>query len=115
MVLILLLLSLMFKFDETSIKSEYGIASYYGPGFHGKKTASGEIFNQNALTAAHKTLPLGSYVTVTNLNNCKSVRVKINDRGPYIKGRIIDLSAGAATVLGYKNKGTANVQIEFEE
>ena len=113
--ILIILLSLMLNFDQTSIKSEFGVASYYGPGFHGKKTASGEIFNQNALTAAHKTLPLGTYVTVTNLDNCKYVRVKINDRGPFIKGRIIDLSSGAATVLGYKNKGTANVQIEFSE
>jgi len=89
---------------------EKGTASWYGPGFHGKKTASGEKFNQNDLTAAHKKLPLGSEATVTNLENGKSVEVEINDRGPYVEGRKIDLSKAAAQKIGVD--GTAKVKIE---
>jgi rare lipoprotein A len=89
-----------------------GTASYYGKKFHGRKTASGERFNMNALTAAHKTLPLGTRVRVTNLRNGESVDVKINDRGPYVKGRIIDLSKGAAREIGMLNAGTAKVKVE---
>lgn len=77
-----------------------GEASWYGPGFHGRKTASGERFNQNALTAAHRTLPFGAKVKVTNVNNGKSVTVRINDRGPYHGGRIIDLSKAANQAIG---------------
>ena len=76
-----------------------GEASWYGPRFHGKKTASGDIYNQNKLTAAHKTLPLGSKARVTNLDNGNTVEVEINDRGPFVQGRIIDLSRAAAGVL----------------
>lgn len=79
--------------------SNAGLASWYGPGFHGKRTASGAIFNQNALTAAHKSLPFGSKVKVTNLSNKKSVVVTINDRGPFKAGRIIDLSKKANQIL----------------
>lgn len=86
-----------------------GKASWYGPGFHGRKTASGERFNQHALTAAHKTLPLGSTVMVTNLINNESVIVTINDRGPYVRGRIIDLSKAAAMAISMN--GTATVEI----
>ena len=89
-----------------------GTASYYGGKFHGRKTASGERFNQEALTAAHKTLPLGTKVRVTNLRNGESVDVKINDRGPYHKGRVIDLSKGAARELRMINSGTAKVKVE---
>ncbi|MGV2293346.1 septal ring lytic transglycosylase RlpA family protein [Trinickia sp. YCB016] len=89
-----------------------GRASWYGTKFHGRKTASGERYNMNALTAAHKTLPLASYVRVTNTTNDKSVVVKINDRGPYVRGRIIDLSYAAARVLGLRKAGTAQVKIE---
>jgi rare lipoprotein A len=89
-----------------------GRASWYGTKFHGRKTASGERFNMNALTAAHKTLPLASYVRVTNTVNNKTVVVKINDRGPYVRGRIIDLSYAAARVLGLRKAGTAQVKIE---
>jgi rare lipoprotein A len=99
----------------TAKKIEYGIASYYGGFFNGKSTASGEIYSQNKLTAAHKTLPLGTVIKVTNENNNKSVFVKINDRGPYIKGRILDLSTKAAELLGYKHKGTTHVRIEVLE
>jgi rare lipoprotein A len=91
---------------------ESGTASFYGVGFHGRPTASGEIYNQYRLTAAHKTLPLGTIVKVTNPQNNKSVFLKINDRGPFIKGRIIDVSTKAAEMLGFRNKGTAYVNIE---
>lgn len=90
---------------------QVGIASWYGPGFHGSRTASGEIYNMYKLTAAHKTLPLGTYVKVINLENGKSVVVKINDRGPFVPGRIIDLSYAAAKRIGMLRKGTAKVKI----
>ncbi|AFN74459.1 rare lipoprotein A [Melioribacter roseus P3M-2] len=88
------------------------VASWYGPGFHGRLTANGEIYDQMALTAAHKELPFGTYLRVTNLRNGKSVVVKINDRGPYIEGRDIDLSKGAATALGMIHPGVIKVRIE---
>jgi rare lipoprotein A len=91
---------------------QVGEASWYGPGFHGKKTANGEVFNQNRLTAAHRTLPLGTRAEVTNLENGKSVEVRINDRGPYVGGRVIDLSRAAARRLGIVEEGTATVKIE---
>jgi rare lipoprotein A len=91
----------------------YGTASWYGPGFHGKKTASGEIYNQNKLTAAHKTVPLGTKARVTNLENGNSVQVEINDRGPFVQGRIIDLSRAAAEALGFVESGTARVRVEL--
>jgi rare lipoprotein A (peptidoglycan hydrolase) len=92
---------------------ETGLASWYGPGFHGKVTASGEIFNQDKLTAAHRTLPWGSRVKVTNLANGKSVIVQINDRGPAVKSRIIDVSRAAARALGMVGAGTTPVQVEW--
>ena len=88
-----------------------GIASWYGPKFNGKLTANGEIYNQNALTAAHKTLPLPSAVKVTNLKNNKSVILRINDRGPFVNDRIIDLSSKAADLLDLKEKGTGLVRV----
>lgn len=88
-----------------------GKASWYGGKFHGRKTASGEIYNQNALTAAHRHLPFGTKVKVTNLNNGRSIVVRINDRGPFIKGRIIDLSAAAARSIGLMKVGVASVQV----
>jgi rare lipoprotein A len=89
-----------------------GVASWYGPGFHGKRTASGERFDQNELTAAHRQLPLGSEVKVTNLENGRSIMVAINDRGPYIGGRVIDLSKAAAQRLGMVADGLAKVRLE---
>ena len=86
-----------------------GTASWYGPGFHGRKTASGERFDKHALTAAHKTLPLHSYVKVTNHANNESVIVKINDRGPHSRHRIIDLSQGAAQALGISGSGKVTI------
>jgi rare lipoprotein A len=91
---------------------ETGIASWYGPNFHGKPTANGEIFDKYELTAAHRTLQMPSLVRVTNLDNGRSLVVRINDRGPYKRGRIIDLSERASELLGFKNQGTAKVKIE---
>ena len=88
---------------------ERGGASWYGSKFHGYKTSNGEVYNMYAMTAAHKTLPLPSFVRVENLDNGRSVIVRVNDRGPFHKGRIIDLSYAAAIKLGYANKGTAKV------
>jgi len=89
-----------------------GYASWYGPGFHGKKAASGELYNQNKLTAAHKILPMNTWVKVTNLENNRSVVVRINDRGPYKKNRILDLTRRAATDLGFVDQGTARVSLK---
>ncbi len=94
---------------------ETGIASWYGPGFHGKLTANGEIYDQMALTAAHRTLPMPSLVRVTNLDNGRSIKVRINDRGPFKNGRIIDLSYRAAQLLDFVRDGTAKVRVEILE
>ena len=91
---------------------QVGVASWYGPGFHGRLTASGERFDQNDLTAAHRNLPLGSEVRVTNLENGRTVTVEINDRGPYVKNRVLDLSKAAARRLGIIENGVAKVRIE---
>ena len=98
-----------YAYDET------GIASWYGPGFHGKKTANGEIYDQNGVTAAHRTLPLPSRVRVTNLENGRSIVLTINDRGPFAHGRIIDLSKRAAQLLDVIQKGTAKVRVSILE
>ena len=91
---------------------ERGIASWYGEQFHGKQAANGELFDMSALTAAHRTLPLGSIVRVVNMQNGKHVRVRINDRGPYVNGRILDLSYGAASRLGMVMGGISAIQLE---
>lgn len=91
---------------------EVGVASWYGNEFHGRPTSSGEVFDQNDLTAAHRTLPFGTHVMVTNLANDRSVVVRINDRGPFVRGRIIDLSYAAARVLGLIGPGTGLVRLE---
>jgi len=96
-----------FSYDET------GIASWYGPDFHGKYTANGEVYNMNDLTAAHPTLPLPSIVRVTNLDNGRSIVVRVNDRGPYVRGRIIDLSRRAAQLIGMIGTGTAKVRVQI--
>jgi rare lipoprotein A len=93
-------------------KPQTGIASWYGPGFHGQATSSGQIYDQHALTAAHQTLPLGTRVRVTNLDTGKAVDVDVNDRGPFAKGRVIDLSYEAARTVGMIGPGTARVRIE---
>ncbi len=93
--------------------SQVGIASWYGPGFHGKLTANGERFNQNALTAAHKELPINSVVRVTRVSTGKSIVVRINDRGPFHENRVIDLSYRAAKQLGIVHRGAEKVKIEL--
>jgi rare lipoprotein A len=96
-------------YDET------GIASWYGSDFHGKSTANGERYDMNALTAAHKTLPLPSLVQVTNLENGRSLQLKVNDRGPFVHGRVIDVSRRAAQLLGFDRQGTAKVRVTLIE
>jgi rare lipoprotein A len=91
---------------------EVGKASWYGPGFDGRQTASGETFDQNDMTAAHPTLPMGTKAKVTNLENGKKIEVTINDRGPFAKGRVIDFSHEAASKLDMKKDGTVQVKIE---
>lgn len=88
-------------------------ASWYGSHFHGRKTASNEIFDSNVLSAAHKTLPMGTYLLVTNISNGKQVIVRVNDRGPYIQGRDIDVSEAAAKILGSHSQGVADVSFEI--
>lgn len=90
-----------------------GVASWYGPNHHGRRTASGETFDMNAATAAHRTLPFGTFVRVTNLENGRSVVLRINDRGPFVKRRIIDVSRHAARVLGFLRQGTARVRVRL--
>lgn len=97
--------------DISDFKQE-GRASWYGPRFHGRRTANGERYDKNALTAAHRSLPLSSFVRVTNLTNQKSVIVRINDRGPFRRGRIIDVSQAAAKVLGLQHSGVAKVEVQ---
>ncbi len=94
------------NYDET------GVASWYGPGFHGRPTASGETYDMDALTAAHPTLPLPSRVRVVNLDNGRSIVLKVNDRGPFAKRRIIDVSRRAAKELGFMRRGTARVRVQ---
>lgn len=103
------------SYSPVSAKSTFsssGVASYYGPGFHGRRTANGETFNMNAMTAAHRTLPFGTLVKVTNLSNGKSTIVRVNDRGPYVGNRVIDLSVAAAKEIGSTGSGTARVNLE---
>lgn len=94
---------------KAASSQQAGVASWYGPGFHGRKTANGERFDMNALTAAHRTLPLGTQVRVTNRSNGRSVVVRINDRGPYVGRRLIDLSKASAQAIGVS--GLAKVSI----
>ena len=98
------------KIERIGVKLR-GIASWYGPNFHAKKTSNGETYNMYALTAAHKTLPMNTIVKVDNLENGKSIIVRINDRGPFVSGRIIDLSNKAAHAVDMVSKGTANVVV----
>lgn len=101
-----------YKPKETYSFEQTGIASWYGPNFHGKKTANGEIFDMYELTAAHKTLQIPSLIRVTNLENGKSIVARVNDRGPFSRGRVLDLSMKAAELLDFKNQGTAKVKIQ---
>jgi len=99
---------------EDPFYDETGVASWYGEDFHGKQTANGEVYNMQALTAAHRTLPLPSIVRVTNLENGRSMRLRVNDRGPYSRGRILDVSKRAADLLGFQRNGTARVRVQYE-
>lgn len=92
--------------------SETGIASWYGAKFHGRRTANGEVYNMDELTAAHRTLPLPTLVRVTNLENGRTLVLRVNDRGPFARGRIIDVSRRAAGLLGFRSRGTASVRVE---
>ncbi|SPY32695.1 RlpA-like protein [Pasteurella canis] len=99
--------------NEAKAYSREGIASFYHRKFHGRKTSNGEVYNENLYTAAHKTLPINSYVLVTNLRNNRKVIVRINDRGPFVKGRIIDLSRAAAREIGIVGSGISKVRVEM--
>jgi rare lipoprotein A len=90
-----------------------GIASWYGPDFHGRLTANGEVFDMHGISAAHPTMPLPSYARVTNLDNGRSIIVRVNDRGPYARNRVIDVSIGAANALGFYGEGLAHVRVEY--
>lgn len=100
------------RLSAASGDSSIVVASWYGPSFHGRRTASGQVFDQERLTAAHKTLPFGTKLRVTNLRNGRSVLVVVNDRGPFIRNRQLDVSLGAARRLGLVRPGTAPVLIE---
>lgn len=107
---VVLVLGMAFLFGGPPVRAaECGLASWYGPGFHGKKTASGVRFNQNAMTAAHKTMAMGTVLKVTNQRTGKTVKVTINDRGPFIRGRVLDLSREAAARLGMEQQGVGRV------
>lgn len=117
--LLTLLIALFFTSNvmaKTQVKHRtHGEASYYAEFHHGKKTANGERFNMHAMTAAHRTLPLGSKIKVTNLSNGKEVVLRVNDRGPYAKNRVLDVSKGAAKKLGMIKTGTAKIRIQVLE
>ncbi|NLJ87044.1 MAG: septal ring lytic transglycosylase RlpA family protein [Firmicutes bacterium] len=99
--------------DSQEVVTAFCVASWYGEPFHGRPTANGETFDRHGLTAAHRYLPFGTKVRVTNLHNGKSVDVTINDRGPYVSGRAIDLSSGAAVAIGLKEQGIGSVKLEI--
>ena len=104
------------SYSPVSAKAKFasaGVASYYGSGFHGRRTANGERFDMHAMTAAHRTLPFGTLVKVTNLSNGKSTVVRVNDRGPYVGNRVIDLSVAAAKQIGSTHSGVAQVSLEI--
>jgi len=102
----------LFHGRPTPGPGQVGTASWYGPGFRGQRTASGAHFDEHEFSAAHRSLPLGTRVRVTNLANGRSVVVRINDRGPFVRGRLIDVSYGAARALGMVRRGTARVRLE---
>ena len=101
------------RYRGKPISYQIGYASYYAHKFHGRPTASGEIYDMNGLSAAHRELPLGTVIRVTHLKNGKSIIIPVNDRGPFVKGRILDLSLGAAKKLDMVNEGVARVKIEI--
>jgi peptidoglycan lytic transglycosylase len=99
--------------EENNGYTAEGLASWYGEDFHGRQTANGEIFDMNSISAAHPTLPVPSYVRVTNLSNRRSIIARVNDRGPYHRGRLIDVSVRAAKLLGFYEQGTTRVQVDY--
>src|SRR6185503_16233584 len=101
-----------YNYDETGVASYYG-GEAQGVNFHGRMTANGETYDMNALTAAHQTLPMPSLVRVTNLDNGRAIVLRVNDRGPYARGRVIDVSRRAAQLLGFEGKGTASVRVQI--
>ncbi len=103
------------KLPNTVGDIQYGVSSYYAEKFHGKRTANGEIYDMYGISGAHQTLPLNSIVKVTNLENNNELVIRVNDRGPFLKGRIFDCSYGAAVKLGFISKGTAIVKVEIIE
>ena len=111
---LVLILSFFLPLSSLSFERyiQYGNASWYGRKFHGKKTASGERFNKQSFTGAHKQLPFGTIIRVTNLRNGKDVYVRINDRGPFVRGRIVDISRAAAEAIGFRKRGVAKVRVE---
>ena len=110
---IFIFLSINMSLSALTLYKNDVTASYYAEKFHGKRTSNGEIFNMNDLTCAHKSLPFNTILKVTNLSNGKSVQVRVNDRGPFVAGREIDLSKAAAKKLGMINSGTAKVKIQI--
>jgi len=114
LLVIAIIISFFFPLSSHSVEEpiQYGNASWYGGKFHGRKTASGERFDKYRYTGAHKRLPFGTIVKVTNLRNGKDVYVRVNDRGPYVSGRIMDVSRAAAEVIGLKKRGVTRVKVE---
>ena len=102
--------ALMIAATGPTLAELVGVASYYGKGFHGRRAANGEVFDMHAMTVAHKSLPFGTKLQVTNMSNGRSVVVRVQDRGPYIRGRVLDLSYGAAQAIGMIQSGTAKVK-----
>jgi len=113
-IVLVIILSLFFPLSSSSVENytQYGKASWYGGKFHGRKTASGVRFNKHSYTAAHKKLPFGTIIKVINVRNGKDVYVRIIDRGPFVKGRIVDISRAAAEAIGLKKRGVARVRLE---
>jgi len=113
-IVLVLILSFFFSLSSFSVENypQYGNASWYGGPLHGKKTASGERFDMYSFTGAHRKLPFGTIIRVTNLRNGKEVYIKVNDRGPFVKGRIVDLSYAAAKAIGFNRRGVIRVKIE---
>jgi rare lipoprotein A len=100
-------------FEKSSGYSREGLASWYGPSFHGRRTANGEVFDRNSISAAHPTMPLPSYARVTNLQNSRSIVVRVNDRGPFHGNRLLDVSQGVAEALDFRRAGTARVRLDY--
>lgn len=114
-IVLVIILSFFFPLSSSSLENypQYGNASWYGGKFHGRKTANGERFNKYSFTGAHKKLPFGTIIRVINLRNGKDVYIRINDRGPFVKGRIVDLSLAAAEAINFNGRGVIRVKVEL--